>query len=197
LIRASLPLPSLHFFLMGLFRIENIENYLIVSVSSILLSLVFLVMIIKKYDLEVAVIHHTKQPETRFSAVILLSIFLALSITSYLFVERTYLTVLNVQYSGREAELLRFITWFNGSILVFSFIFQTFFNDAIIANYGLKVSLLILPVVLSVFVITTVLLGLTIGTEPRFRLFCMMNYRNFKIILFYNHYQKNKRKQDT
>ncbi len=159
------------FFLMGLFRIENIENYLIIGVSSIALSLVFLLMIINKYNLEVAVIHHTKQPETKFMAlrkneyVILLSIFLALSITAYLFVERTYLTVLNDQYAGKEAELLRFITWFNGSILIFSFIFQTFFNDAIIANYGLKVALLILPVVLSVFVVATVFLGFTIGTD--------------------------------
>ena len=62
------------------------------------------------------------------------------------------MTVLNDQYPGDEEVKLRsFIGWFNGSILILSFIFQTFFNDRIIANYGLKISLLILPVVLTFF----------------------------------------------
>jgi len=79
-----------------------------------------------------------------------------------------------MQYTGKENELLRFIAWFNGSILVFSFVFQTFFNDTIIANYGLKVSLTILPSVLSIFVVTSILLGIFVGidpTSPNFYLF--------------------------
>jgi len=163
----------LGFFIMGLIseRVTNIENYLLIGAASVLLSLVFLQLIIKRFDLEVVRIQEIKQHSTKLTSlfkneyILLLSIFLALSVTSYLFIERTYLTVLNAQYSGREQELFRFIVWLKGSILILSFIFQTFFNDRIIANYGLKISLLILPSVLSLFVIATIVLGTLFGSD--------------------------------
>lgn len=162
------------FFIMGLISdsITNIEDYLIVGALSVLGSLFFLILIIRKFDLEVVKIHDIQQESTRFRSlikdkyVILLSSFLALSVTAYLIIERTYLTVLNSQYSDQPEQLLRFIVWFNGSILIFSFIFQTFFNDRIIAGYGLKTSLLILPVVLSLFVVGTILIGTLTGIDP-------------------------------
>ncbi len=162
------------FFIMGLLSdsISNIEDYLIVSASSVLVSLLFLILIIRKFDLEVVKIQDTQQASTRFRSlikdkyVVLLSAFLALSVTAYIIIERTYLTVLNGQYSDQPEQLLRFIVWFNGSILIFSFIFQTFVNDRIIASYGLKTSLLILPVVLSLFVVGTILIGTLTGIDP-------------------------------
>ena len=122
------------FFVMGLISesTTNIESYLVVSAISILLSLFFLLIIIMKYNLEVEKIQETKQTSTTVISlfnnkyVLLLSGFLALSVTAYLFIERSYLTLLNDQYSGQPEQLLRFIVWFNGSILIFSFIFQTF-----------------------------------------------------------------------
>ena len=162
------------FFIMGLMSesIKNIEVYLIVSAFSVLGSLFFLILIIRKFDMEVVKIRDIQQESTRFRSlikdkyVVLLSLFLALSVTAYLIVERTYLTVLNSQYSDQPEQLLRFIVWFNGSILILSFIFQTFFNDRIIAVYGLKTSLLILPVVLSLFVVGTIIIGTLTGIDP-------------------------------
>ena len=159
-------------FVIGLNLLDNIVNYFLISGGSILVSLIFLGIILKRFSLESIEVQKVQEPESKLKNlvkndyVILLSIFLALSVTAFIFIERTYLTVLDINYQDKGDELLRFIAWFNGSILVFSFIFQTFFNDAIIANYGLKVSLLILPIVLSVFVVTTILLGIFVGADP-------------------------------
>ena len=79
-------------------------------------------------------------------------------------VENSYLSALALQYPvEEEASLRQFLGWFNGSILVLSFIFQTFFNDRIIAEYGLRVSLAILPVILGVLAITVIAVGLLSG----------------------------------
>ncbi len=159
-------------FVIGLNLLDRLADYFLFGGVSILISLIFLGIILKRFSLESTEVQKVQEPESKLKNlvkndyVILLSVFLALSVTAFIFIERTYLTVLDANYQDKGDELLRFIAWFNGSILVFSFIFQTFFNDAIIANYGLKVSLLILPVVLSVFVVTTILLGIFVGADP-------------------------------
>jgi HEAT repeat protein len=159
------------FFVMGFVDIPVFEDYLVVSAISIVFSLVFLILILKRYDIDVVKAYEYRQTSTNISAllknkyVVLLSVFLALSVTAFLFVERSYLTVLDGQYSDSPQQLLRFIAFFSGTILILSFIFQTFWNDKIIANYGLRISLLILPVVLSIFVIATIIVGNIIGFD--------------------------------
>jgi len=161
------------FFTVGLSLelVPSTEYLLVLSSISALISLVFLVIISNKFDLNVVKI--TEGEKVRKTSlqdlfknkyVILLSLFLSFSAFAYLLVENSYLTVLNDQYPGdSEVELRSFIGWFNGSILILSFIFQTFFNDRIIANYGLKVSLLILPVVLVFFSVISILAGTFFG----------------------------------
>lgn len=161
------------FFLIGFGDLAiSTEDYLAIAAGSVLLSMVFLFSIKSKYNIDVVQAHEIAQAKTSFKDLsknkyaLLLALFLTLSITAFLFIERTYLTVLEVQYGDSETELRNFNAWFNGSILVFSFVFQTFFNDRIIANYGLKTSLLISPIVLSIFVIVTILYGFFFGYQP-------------------------------
>ena len=162
----------LAFFVMGFVELPEVENYMLVSAVSIFISLAYLILIIRKFDLNIVKTLEHKQKETTIPAlmknryVVLLSVFLALSVTAFLIIERSYLTVVNGQYGDDPQQLLKFIAFFSGTILIFSFLFQTFLNDRIIANYGLKISLLILPVVLSVFVVATIFVGLLIGFQP-------------------------------
>jgi len=159
------------FFTIGLGELELLktEDLLVISSISVIGSLIFLFFIKAKFNIDAVKITETATArKTRISDlfnnkyVVLLSLFLSFSVVAYLLVENSYLTVLNNQYQ-EENELRSFIAWFNGSILVLSFIFQTFFNDRIIANYGLKVSLLILPVVLSFFTVISIAAGTLFG----------------------------------
>ncbi len=147
------------------------EDLLIGSAASAVLSLIFLLVIESKYDLDsIKITEASKTRQTRIrdlfknKYVVQLALFLSFSIAAFLLVENSFLEVLNKQYPKEEEEkLLSFIGWFYGSILILSFIFQTFFNDRIIANYGLKVSLLILPIVLAFFTVVSILAGELFG----------------------------------
>jgi len=148
------------------------EDLLIYSSISAILSLLFLLAIVKKYDLELVKTSQGGTSRTSYKDmlknkyVLLLILFISFSIISLLFVETSYLSVLSDQYPEEsEKELTKFLGWFNGSIFVLSLIFQTFFVDKIIANYGLKVSLLISPIVLILFTILSVLTGAIYGFE--------------------------------
>ena len=169
----------LTFFGIALFleKFPNLLDYLLfVSVGGALLSIAFLFAIIRSHNLNIVQTFDEKSGEKRNTLrsllkddyIMLLAAFLALSMLAYLFVENSYLTVLNERYSGAEAanQLATFISWFNGTILILSFIFQTFFNDRIIANYGLKISLLISPIILAGFTIVVIGVGNLLGYSP-------------------------------
>jgi AAA family ATP:ADP antiporter len=160
------------FFSIGLgTAIAQTYNLLLVSAIGVLGAMVFLIVIVRKYKLGHA--QSTEYEKTRNVSikemvnnryVVLLALFITFSIFAYLLVENSYLSALAMQYPvEEEASLRQFLGWFNGSILMLSFIFQTFFNDRIIAEYGLRVSLAILPVILGVLAIAVILVGLLSG----------------------------------
>ena len=155
------------FFTIGLgANVFETYNLLIVSAISVVGAIVFLVIIVNKYKLGqttagFAQSEHVsikKMVSSRY--VVLLALFISFSIFAYLLVENSYLSALSEQYPvEEEASLRQFLGWFSGSILVLSFIFQTFFNDRIIAVYGLRVALSILPVILGVLTIGVIVVG--------------------------------------
>jgi len=158
---------------LGVVTITKSEDLLVVGFFSIIASLFFLILIIRKFDLNLVQVEGGRTKQTRIkdlvknNYVVLLSLFLTFSIFAFLLVENSFLNVLGNQYQDQTGtELQSFIAWFYGSIFILSFIFQTFFNDRIIANYGLKVSLLILPTVLTFFTIVSILAGSVFGYVP-------------------------------
>ena len=158
----------------GIAAITRTEDLLVIGLFSVIGSLIFLLMIIRKFNLNLVTWQdQRKTKENKFvellrnNYVILLSLFLTFSVISLYLVENSFLNVLGTQYDESSGtELQEFIAWFYGSIYILSFIFQTFFNDKIISNYGLKVSLFILPVVLTFFTITSILAGTFFGFIP-------------------------------
>ncbi len=141
-------------------------NLLIVSGISIIGAIVFLVIIVNKYKLGEAASGFAQSEQVSIKDmlssryVVLLALFISFSVFAYLLVENSYLSALSEQYPvEEEASLRQFLGWFSGSILVLSIIFQTFFNDRIIAEYGLRVALTILPVILGVLTITLIVVG--------------------------------------
>ncbi len=146
----------------GILSHLNTFDYLLVGAFSIFGAIMVFTLILKNYNLE-AVLTTTENKKTLpirefFSNryILLLATFIAFSVFGYLLVENSYLTILTIQYPNTvegNAQLREFLGLFNGAILILSFIFQTFFNDKIIADYGLKVSLMILPIILGVITV--------------------------------------------
>ena len=163
----------LTFFTIGLIasQIPRTVDLMVVSVISLVFSIAFLIRIINKYDLGVVKAEGDVGTErVRYKDLfknhyaVLLALFMAFSIMGLLFVQNSYLNVLDQQYPAEEETQLRgFLAWFNGTILILSFVMQTFFNDRIIGGYGLKVSLLILPIILGFFTIVSIVTGSLFG----------------------------------
>ncbi len=149
----------------GLF--PDTSNYLIICNAAILVSLVFLIIISSKYTLtknDPAEFDASVRRETSFSNifkdryVILLSIFTILSMIVYVFSQFSFQTLLNQQYPDQR-ELTNFLAYFMGAIYLLSLIMQTFANDRILSNYGIRVSLFILPVVVAFLVLASIVAG--------------------------------------
>ena len=155
---------------LGIQSIPQTYDLLLISSFSVIGTMTFLILIINKFKLGDITAGEEEQENMRVRDmvqnryILLLGAFVAISIFAYLLIENTYLTVLSEQYpASEEQSLTTFLGWFNGSILVLSFIFQTFFNDRIIAQYGLRVSLTILPVILAVATLVVLSIGSIFG----------------------------------
>ncbi|HZX74664.1 MAG TPA: Npt1/Npt2 family nucleotide transporter, partial [Cyclobacteriaceae bacterium] len=149
------------------------ENYLIVCCFSILGSLLSLIFISVRYKL-------TKNDPVEFEAdvkqqtsltsifkdkyTVLLSVFIIISMMTAMFSQYAFQDTINKQYP-KQQELTGFLALFNLAIYVISLIMQTFVNDRIMSNYGLRVSLFILPIVVGIFALGSVLSGLFFGYE--------------------------------
>lgn len=156
-----------------LVQVGRTEDLLVAGFFALIGSLFFLIIMARKFNLDIVQISERNTRETKLvelvrnKYVIMLSLFLAFSVIALYLVENSFLNVLGSQYDQSQGnELQEFLAWFYGSIYILSFIFQTFFNDRIIANYGLRVSLLILPIVLTFFTIMSILAGSLFGYVP-------------------------------
>lgn len=152
--------------------IPNTYNFLIISGVSLLISFVFLSLITSNYNLSEAEIStETDEKEdtgllalAKDNYVRLLSIFLFFSMVTFTFVQFSFQEVVAEQYP-EETELRNFIATFQGSILVVGLLLQTFVNDRIIGEYGLKVALMVLPIIVFVFTIGAIVAGSFFGAS--------------------------------
>lgn len=165
----------LAFFLIPLTAVYFTEtsNYLIVCGISILLSAILFFIISFRFPLtkndprefEVQV-----RKETSFSRifkdpyVLLLSLFLVVSMVTFIFNQYAFQDLINKQYPDQR-ELTNFLAYFNGAIYLLSLVMQTFINDKIIGNYGIRVSLFMLPVIISIFAIGAMFTGVFFGYD--------------------------------
>lgn len=165
----------LTFFLIPLFEgvIGDSGNLLIASVVSVLLSAVFLIILISKFDLKQG--HAEKQTkevreETRLSKLLkdnyvrILSGFLLFSMMCFIIIQYTFQDALSSQYPNEE-ELRNFISFFEAFILIFMLILQAFVNDRILSEYGIKVALFLLPIVILFFTLITIFVGHFFGYD--------------------------------
>jgi AAA family ATP:ADP antiporter len=101
-----------------------------------------------------------------------MSIFVVVSFIAINFIDYSFLSVTTEQYTGKASELATFITLFEAAIVVFGFLCENFATDRIIEEYGMRVALIINPILVGLFTVA----ALTIGaiTNTSFIMFFLM-----------------------
>ncbi len=105
--------------------------------------------------------------------ILYMSLFVILSMTAMTFVDYSFFNVTTLQM--KPDELANFISYFEGLIVVFSFLFQVLATDRIQAMYGMRVSLLVSPALIGFFTVFALGVGFVFGYSPA---------NNFFVIFF-------------
>ncbi|MEL7001684.1 MAG: hypothetical protein AAFN93_03005 [Bacteroidota bacterium] len=152
------------------FLLDNIglttEELLIVSLGSII-GYILVFAIINRKQLFITGISKTGDQNMSYSDllsnkyIVLMIIFVIISMVAIQFIDYSFLSVTTLQFD--KDSLPNFISYFEAAIVIFSFLFQTFVTDRIIALYGLKVALLVNPVLIALFTFLAIPIGYLFG----------------------------------
>ncbi|MDN5205326.1 HEAT repeat domain-containing protein [Fulvivirgaceae bacterium BMA10] len=144
---------------------KDSTNLLFISTISLLIAIWFLIRIVNNFDLNIVKRKSKEEVEqTKLGKILkmryvkLLSLFIIFSVVVFKFVDYSFLKVAPIQFPEPET-LLSFFAVFNAAAMILSFLLQSFVTDKIILNYGLKMSLVILPVILLFFTLASILAG--------------------------------------
>lgn len=96
--------------------------------------------------------------------ILYMSLFIIFSMMALTFVDYSFFNVTTLQMDTES--LANFISLFEGTIVVFCFLFQVLATDKIQSEYGMRVSLLVSPVLIGFFTLAALLLGLIFGYSP-------------------------------
>ena len=98
----------------------------------------------------------------------MMSLFIIFSMGASVFMDYTFYDATVTMYSDSSEEQLRFfLSFFNGAVMIFSFFIQSFVNDKIINDYGLRIALMVMPLVLLIFVAAAITAGHLGGYEVK------------------------------
>jgi AAA family ATP:ADP antiporter len=91
-------------------------------------------------------------------------LFIIASIVALTFVDYSFLNASVQFFSDKGPDALpSFLSYFEATVVIFSFLFQTFAADKVIADYGLKTSVLVNPILIGIFTIVALSIGLSFG----------------------------------
>lgn len=91
-----------------------------------------------------------------------MSALVLISMLVFIFTQYSFQETVKEQYTDQRS-LTDFMAFFTGAIYGLSLLMQTFVNNRIIANYGLRTSLYLLPVLVLVFSLGAVISGFILG----------------------------------
>lgn len=153
------------------FLVPETSDYLVVCCASILAMGVLLSIIASKFTL-------SKNDPGEFSGevrketsvrrmfsdryILVMSLLLMISMSAFIFNQFSFQQMVKEQYPDQRA-LTDFTAFFTAAVYGFSLVMQTFVNQKIIGNYGLRISLFILPIVLAVFSVGSIITGSIFG----------------------------------
>lgn len=156
--------------------IGGTKNLLLISAISIVLAMLVEVIIARKFNIDKALVdeqqenkdieqeqvklkHFVKNPYILYMA-----LFVVFSMFAAFFVQYSFLVVTNEQYP-LEDDLAKYLGFFTGSMMIFTFIVKTFVYSKLMKTYGLKISLILSPALLALFTGIAVIAGYFGGFE--------------------------------
>jgi ATP/ADP translocase len=160
--------------IIALFTIPFILSFLsdptdLLWISSASAAMIFFVLLIVSWKYTLNQNLQTASPEVYSFAklvanpyVVWMAIFVIVSMICIFFVNYSFLVVTADEFPD-SGHLANFISIFTGTIIIFNFLIQNFVTDRIIAMYGLKVSLLINPLLLCLFTLLSAFIGSYLG----------------------------------
>jgi ATP:ADP antiporter, AAA family len=153
--------------------INRTENYLVICSVSILFASVLFIIISSKFvisknnprEFSISVRRETRWINLLGDPyILLLSAFLMVSMVTFVFTQYSFQQLVKEQYPN-EREMTNFNAFFTGAVYGLSLLMQTFVNNKIIGNYGLRTSLFILPIVVGIFIFGAVISGFVFGYD--------------------------------
>jgi hypothetical protein len=100
-----------------------------------------------------------------------MSLFIVIAMIAVNFVDYSFLNVMDSRYREEPDQLATFIALFEMAVVIFSFLFQLVAADRITKEYGMRVALLINPVLIAIFTVIALGLGAAFGYDPTDNLF--------------------------
>lgn len=146
-------------------QIENISEKELLIISLVSLTGILVVFwIIGRNNLKhiperTAKINYSGLFRNRY--MLLMASFVIISMIAVNFIDYSFLTVTTMQFS--ENEVATFLSLFEATVVIFSFLFQTFVTDRVISVYGLKTALLVNPILIIVLTTSAFLAGSFFG----------------------------------
>ncbi len=154
--------------------IDQTYDLLLMASISVFGMFVFTIWIIRSYNLDrVTKVEKGEEKQTvSFAGLFvnpylrMMSFFILFSMAASVFMNYTFYTATETMYP-EEAQLRDFLSFFNGTVMIVSFLIQSFVNDYIITNFGLRVALMLMPLILILFTLGSVISGNIFGYDTK------------------------------
>jgi ATP:ADP antiporter, AAA family len=92
-----------------------------------------------------------------------MSLFIIFSMVAINFIDYSFLNGVTQYYQGSEQQLPTFLSLFEGTLVIFTFLLDVFATDRINGQYGMRVTLLLNPIFLGLVTVGALIIGLTLG----------------------------------
>ncbi len=145
------------------------KDLILISAVGITMSLILQLIISSKFDLNQSDVKQEAQEvvekvkvgigiffKNRY--VMLMSLFVILSMIAAFFTSYNFLTVTQINYP-EEKDFAAFFAKFFVAVMAFSFVIKTFIYSKLTKTYGLKINLILVPVLIGFFVIVSATVG--------------------------------------
>jgi AAA family ATP:ADP antiporter len=162
------------------FAVET-RDLLYISAVSIVVALLFQFIISGRFSMEQKEVpaEEESKSDTGLAAMFksryigYMSLFVVLLISVTIFVHFSFLGVARESYPD-HSDLASFFGYFNGTLMVFSVLIKTFVYGRILKTWGLKLALVVSPLLILVFTIVAAVIGGVFGLAASFTMFFLV-----------------------
>jgi len=163
IIISSFSIPLIITFLKGT------NNILLISAGSIFLAMFLEMIITKKFNLseqgdadDTDIVAEDEQVKLKNFVknpyILYMALFVVFSMFAAFFVQYSFLVVAKEKYPLEE-DMATYLGFFTGSMMAFTLLIKTFVYSKLMKTYGLKVSLILSPVLLGLFTLIAIAAG--------------------------------------